>query len=426
MSIEPRRAIFFAVALLAGLLAQFSVNVVGTLPLAEIVLLVFCGAVVVHTSVTRKLAAPFFREPLFLILVVAQTIAFGSYIVSDVCRGTSTNDMIRGWSRMIFLGMDIVAFAYLFRAHASCFIWSTVGLMLGGVLATAMGGAQYDAYWKFGFGGPATIATFLIIPFFGRAVGLALIAALSFLHLSLDYRSTGGVCLIAAMLLGVQMLPRQFRVLVLIPALVLGTALTFWMNDRQRFDDDARGSRSTVERTAMMEAASEAFFESPMIGQGSWFSNSPVMENFQLLRSMGARLAGVHGYAIETEETNIAIHSQLLVSIAEGGIFGGTFFIVFGALLAWALWYCTISRAPDSRTPIFVFTLLNAVWNLLFSPFSGAHRIGIALGCGLILLLWREAGSRATAEGEEPEFENEEPAELHEARFMTTSTHMKP
>ena len=312
---------------------------------------------------------------------------------------------------MFFLGIDVFALMWLFGASASCFIWTQTGFMLGGVLAVAIGGAQYDAYWKFGLGGPTTIALFLISPYFGRLLGIVLIGALGVLHLALDFRSMGGICLLAAMLLGVQSFPRQFRALILVPSLIAGTAFTFWINARHRSDDAERGNRSTVERTAMYVAASEAFLESPLIGQGSWFSNSRVIDNFVLIRSEGAKLAKVHGYSVDNEETNIAIHSQLLVSFAEGGIFGGSFFMVFCVGIMWALWHCTVRRASDAKTPIYVFTLLNATWNLFFSPFSGPHRIGIAIACGLIFLLWHEAYGLATstdeaeldlADGDEP------------------------
>ncbi len=414
MTFEPRAAAFAGAAFLIGLLTQTSVNVIGNMPLAEFVVLAIMAVLVARGAIERRLPTEFFRMPLFWIFIVAQIIAFAAYVATDLYRGSSANDMIRGWSRMIFLGVDVIAITWLFGVQASCFVWSQVGLALGGVLAMVLDGAQFDAYWKFGFGGPVTIAVFLISPRFGRIIGIGLIAALATLHLALDFRSMGGVCLLAAMLLCVQAIPRQMRALILVPAILGGTALTFWLNSRQQGDDDGRGSRSNVERTAMLVAASEAVFESPFIGQGSWFSNSPVMENFQLLRSEGARLAGVHGYAVETEETNIAIHSQLLVSIAEGGIFGGTFFILFGAMLVWSLWYCTVRRASDAKTPLCIFFLLNATWNLFFSPFSGAHRIGIAAGCGLILLLWREAHSPAVTE-DEPEFDHEDQTELHEA-----------
>jgi len=414
MTFHPKTVALAGAAFLTGLLTQSSVNLVGNMPLAEFVVLTIMAVLVVQTAIGSRVRTELFCMPLFWIFVVAQVIALAAYIFSDLYRGSSTNDMIRGWSRMIFLGIDVIAITYLFGANASCFIWSQVGLMLGGALAVLLTGAQYDAYWKFGFGGPATIAVFMISPFFGRLICIGLIGALAMIHLRLDFRSMGGVCLLASMLLCVHGLPRQFRALILIPALVGGTAFTLWMNSRQRDEDVERGSRSNVERSAMLVAASEAISDSPMIGQGSWFSKSRVMENFQFLRSEGARLAGVHGYSVDDDDVNVAVHSQLLVSIAEGGIFGGTFFIVFGAMLAWALWYCTIRRAWDAKIPFYIFFLLNATWNLFFSPFSGAHRLGIATACGLICLLWRDSHSPVANE-EQPAFDETEPSALREA-----------
>ncbi len=414
MTFDKKSAAWGGAAFLTGLLTQTTVNVVGNMPLAELVILAILAILIVRLAVEKRAPAELFHVPLFWIFVLAQIIAFSSYVFSDLYRESSHNDMLRGWSRMAFLGLDVIAFTCIFGAQASSFMWSQVGLMLGGVLAMFIEGVKYDAFWKFGIGGPATTAVFLISPFFGRFAAIALIAALGIVHLSLDFRSMGGVCLIAAMLLCVQQLPRQFRAWILIPALIAGTVLTFWMNNRQQGEDDARGNRSTVERAAMAMAASEAFMDSPLIGQGSWFSNSPVMENFQLLRSAGARLAGVHGYAIDADDTNIAIHSQLLVSIAEGGLFGGTFFIVFGSVLFWALWYCAVRRQPDTSTPIYVFFLLNATWNLFFSPFSGTHRIGIAVASGLVFMLWREAHAPLIIE-DDSEHDKDTQAALHEA-----------
>jgi len=416
MRIEPRSVTVLVTAFLIGLLTQTSVNVVGNMPLAEFVTLTVLTVLIVRAAIEKRVPTGLFRMPLFWIFILAQIIAFAAYIFSDLYRGSSFNDMLRGWSRMIFLGIDVVAVASIFGAKASGFVWSQVGLMMGGLLAIMATGAKYDDLWKFGLGGPATIAICLIGPLFGRFAAICLIGALGILHLSLDFRSMGGVCLLGAMLLGVQLIPRQLRVLLLVPALAGAALLTFWMSSQPGGNDGTRGSRSTVERTAMIAAASEGILESPLIGQGSWFSNSRVMENFQLLRSEGARLAGVHGYAVESEETNIAIHSQILVSIAEGGIFGGTFFIVFGCMIGWALWYCTTSRVPDAWTPIFIYFLLITMWNLFLSPFSGGHRIGIAIGCGLILLLWREALDAAPDGEEEPEVTPQELPKLLEVR----------
>ncbi len=404
MTIQPKALAVSTAACLAGLLTQVSVNVVGNMPLAEFVFLAVAGVLLVRVCVERRLPGELFRLPLFWLLFAGQVVALAAYVVSDLYRETSANDMLRGWSRMVFLAIDVIAVAYLFGEKKESFIWSQVGLMFGGVLAVQLGGAHSDDYWKFGYGGPITVAVFLLSPLLGRVFGIALVIALGLLHLNLDFRSMGGLCFVTAALLCVRSIPRQLRLPLLIPALAVGTLLTFWVNDRNRGDDEARGSRSTVERTAMMTAAWEGFVQSPFIGQGSWFSKSRLMDNFQILRSEGAKLAGVHGYSIDEGETNLAIHSQLLVGVAEGGIFGGAFFLVFGAAIAWALLYCTVWRESATHSPILLFVLLNATWNLFFSPFSGSHRVGISIACGLILLLWRESRCAVASVEELPEF----------------------
>jgi hypothetical protein len=85
------------------------------------------------------------------------------------------------------------------------------------------------------------------------------------------------------------------------------------------------------------------------------------------------------------------LHSQILVALAEGGLFGGAFFIVFGLGLAWSLAHTVLVRPWHRLAPMTILILLLAVWNLLFSPFSGAHRVHIATACGLILLLKTDA-----------------------------------
>ena len=92
------------------------------------------------------------------------------------------------------------------------------------------------------------------------------------------------------------------------------------------------------------------------------------------------------------------MHSQVLVSLAEGGILGGCFFLLYGVTLLWAIGYCILQRPLDRLSPVYLLTLASAFSNLLFSPFSGAHRVGIALAAGLVLLLAQERrGSRPLA-----------------------------
>jgi hypothetical protein len=164
------------------------------------------------------------------------------------------------------------------------------------------------------------------------------------------------------------------------------------------YEQGQRGSRATrsdIERAAMVTAAKEAFEQSPLIGHGSWFSNSDVYDNFMLIRHEAAKQARVGGFAgANRAPGDEALHSQILVALAEGGLFGGAFFFVFGAGLFWALAHTVLLRPWHWLAPMTVLILLLATWNLLFSPFSGAHRVHIAMACGLILLLKTEPPRR--------------------------------
>jgi hypothetical protein len=113
------------------------------------------------------------------------------------------------------------------------------------------------------------------------------------------------------------------------------------------------------------------------------------MDEFLIIRTQNARLAGVGGFA-EDDANDMAIHSQILVALAEGGIFGATFFFVYGALLLWGMWFCLTAAPWEWTIPVRLFVLLIAFWNLLMSPFSGTHRVEISMAVGLVLILWRQ------------------------------------
>jgi O-antigen ligase len=104
------------------------------------------------------------------------------------------------------------------------------------------------------------------------------------------------------------------------------------------------------------------------------------------------------GYTAE-EARKLSIHSQLLVSLAEGGILGGAFFLGLGALVLKTLRSLTVSSVPY-RAFLF-YIVLTGAWNLLMSPFSGVARVEIALlvCTGLLVILQRQ--------GELPEDERE-------------------
>ena len=120
---------------------------------------------------------------------------------------------------------------------------------------------------------------------------------------------------------------------------------------------------------------------SPFIGQGSWFEQiERAMENrFVEIRAENARAAGVGGFGDDDGDT-MAIHSQVLVGLAEGGLLGGCFFIAYGVFLV--LGRCATWRidaavgAVDERS--FLFVLLSGLAERALHPVlgggAGGHR----------------------------------------------------
>jgi len=374
---------------LAGLLTPFTVSLVGEIPLGEVVLM----AVVVWTLVcavfNRTWPGPLLRHPLLGKMLVAQLIAFAAYVASDLYRHSSGHDMARGWARMLFLAIDIVALAYLFGREPRNFLWLLLGGAVGDTLSAWWLGPIFGDMWKFGVGTPLTVLALALAPFAGALAAAAAAIAMALVHFHFDYRSYGGICLLAGMLILLQGLPRQLRLWLAPLGAVVGVAGIVFVYSLTQAEGQ-RATRSNVERSAMMTAAAEAFVESPLIGHGSWFSNSRVYDNFLILRHDGAQQAHVGGFADPNADPgNMTLHSQILVALAEGGIFGGAFFFVFGCGLVWALWRLVFAGEWNRLSPLAILVLLSALWNLCFSPFSGAHRVYIAVACGLILLVPR-------------------------------------
>jgi hypothetical protein len=382
-------AIYVALSFVLGVLDHVTIRLVGLMPVDELLLGAVLVQMVVWIAFQQRLPGPLASPRLLGLLLAAQLIALASYVLSDLYRESATGDMVRGWSRMLFLGINILAFAQLFGVSSRAFVALQIGLVFSFV-GSLMSGPLFGDYWKFAFAYPVTTAVLLIAPrWLGFLGSIVACFALAGLQAVMDFRSLGGICAAVGVLLMLRYFPAPWRRLILLTGAVAGLILSPFAAQHTLNSSGERGTRSNVERSAMLQAAGEAFISSPLIGQGSWFSRSKVMDDFLLIRMTNAQEAGVSGFD-DTDFEGVAIHSQILVALAEGGLFGATFFIVYGALVLWGLWFCLVEARWSWLMPIRVFLLLVAFWNLLMSPFSGPHRVEIALAVGLILLLWRE------------------------------------
>jgi len=389
----PNITISNLAAFLTGVLASFSVSLVGAMPVGELILLMVNFWVLLAVVTTRRWPSALDDLPLAWIFLAALGVAFCGYIVADFYRESATRDIARGWARIAFQGLDIFAMAYLLGKSMRNVVYCAVGCAFGVLASALLLGALFGDMWKFGYAPLVTVAVLLVAGWMSRWIAVGTSFALGILHFFMDYRAYGGFCFLIGSFILVQALPRRVRPVVLPIFVAFGLAGIGAVYLHSRGDDVNRSDRSNLERSAMMRAVAEAFVESPLIGHGSWFSNSNVMENFAAIRWQEAQIAHMGGFA-EADGDDMALHSQILVGLAEGGVLGGVFFVVYGLGLLWALLYCVLKQSWHRATPVYLFTLISAAWHLFLSPFSGTHRVLIALAAAFVAVLHREARSR--------------------------------
>ncbi len=386
------------VALASGFLTSFTVSLVGEMPIGELMLIMVAAFAVLALAMTSSWPSPLWRNPLFVGLMVCQGVAFIAYVGSDLVRGSLPHDMARGWARMVFLVIDIAAVAYLTGRSPLNFLLLLFGIQAGCIVGAISFGPLFNDMWKFGIAIPVTIGVFALFAYGGLVVAGLAAVVIGLINFAMDFRSLGLVCFLVAAMTAVQIFPRSWRSWVTPVGLVfglLGVAVAYQVSQASRGGD--RSDRSNVERSAMVQAAAEAFLESPVIGHGSWFSRTHVMDNFLVIREENAKLAGVGGFAgaNEQDDDHAALHSQVLVTLAEGGLFGGTFFLAYIGCLVWALLDQIVVRAWSRATPLRLFLLTMALLHAFLSPFSGAHRVLIALAVTLLVLIHQEHTERA-------------------------------
>jgi hypothetical protein len=386
----------FVLAFFAGLTTPFSIRLVGLMPLSEILLLAVAGFTIGGMLFTGRLPVSRAQMQILGIFLVAQFVGLLGYVVSDTVRGSAPVDMLRGWSRMIFLAINICSIAVIF-GHSRLVYGAWIAGVIASAVHTAFGGVLFNDYWKFGFGLPVTLLVILAAPrvagLWGAIGGCML---MGIVHFFMDFRGMTALCIANAGLLSLFAFGPLLRRVFFAVGFTAVIALLPLVIKKVTADTANRATRSNVERSAMLQAAWEGFLESPLIGQGSWFSKTDVMYNFLEIRTENARLAGVGGFK-EDDAEGLAIHSQMLVALAEGGVFGAAFFFVYGLLLIWAIQFCVLSSHWNWLQPAMLFTLLLGWMNLCISPFSGAHRVEIAAAAGVIMLLWNERQTSRSA-----------------------------
>ena len=108
--------LYLGTAFFLGVLNQFSIRMVGLMPVNELLLCAVLGHAALWLVLAHRLPAPLPAPRLLGVILACQVLGFAGYMLSDLWRQSQTGDMIRGWSRMVFLAIDIGAFSLLFGA----------------------------------------------------------------------------------------------------------------------------------------------------------------------------------------------------------------------------------------------------------------------------------------------------------------------
>jgi hypothetical protein len=370
---------------LCGALQPLTLNLVGEIYAVELLLPVV-GLVAMFTRGGDGV----FRERLFWTFLLAIAVTLAGYVLSDLIRETRPDQYLRGWGRILLLITDFIALSTLLGQERRNLWWFALGMGIGGVLHLRLLLHTPIAVWKFGYAEPMLLvaaALGCLLPIRLAATWLGVLGLTSMWY---DFRSFAAICFVLAAYMLIRAARpwqplvggrKSLRLLIgggIASALVLTTlAMTEGDHPNQRRADSDAG------RSAAIEVGLIAISRSPVIGYGSWTENRELAKLYlkRYLENRGIRDpdadAGRH----------FAPHSQILQSWVEGGVLGAALFLMLGYRLMRSVKWAVLARPVDMLTPLILYLLFSCSWNLFMSPFSAPHRIQIALGAAVLILL---------------------------------------
>jgi hypothetical protein len=362
---------------LVGFLSAFTISLGGQMPVSELILMVIFPWVLMRAYYRREWPSRLLQLGWFHLLLLLWGFTAAGYVVSDLYRETPFDNLIRGWARVGFLLIDLVSIAYLVDSSWSRLRLLVLALYAGRVLEAIIYGPLYGQWWKFGVGYALTL--FGLFAMAGRSLMLQAFAAggLGILNLLLGARSLGATCFLIAWVFFLYYARGVWRPILVMAAIASMVGVLYL-----GLGDNEMTAGSNVERRSMVEIAGELFIDSPVVGQGSWFTATSMLGRLEARRTA---LDSRFGRYTEEEARKISIHSQLLTALAEAGIFGGAFFLGLGMLVLKTT--RTLIRHAMPYRAFILYLVVAGGWNLLMTPFSGVVRVEIAILVGACLLV---------------------------------------
>jgi O-antigen ligase len=328
-----------------------------------------------------------FGQPIFQQFMVALAISIFGFFLSDWITNNSTANFLRGWAKLIFLVLDVVALGFTSYKNPWNIWWFNLGLGIGGMVKSLVIGDIFSAdNWKGQFS-PAVSLLLLICtsPIPNQKILAWLIGLFGLINMYVDARSLALQCLFVSFVIWAK-LKNSFRFSIgkiIIPAVSIFLLLVIIYFQTQNNYMSRRDASNTI-RGAGYQIALKAIWESPIVGYGSWAKNRDLAKEYIDLTR--------HTYNQYTmpkidEIENIPAHSQVLQSWVEGGILGITFFALYGYRLVQGLFRLVVQKSYNQFFPLFIFNFLISLWHLIASPFASAHRISIAVSVVMLCIM---------------------------------------
>jgi hypothetical protein len=254
------------------------------------------------------------------------------------------------------------------------------------------------APWKFGIARPLSLAVILLASrkecrglwpiIFSSAIGI--------LNIAMGSRSTGGVCLAAALYLVVtRSMDKQSTrksklgagaVVAIAVSLLLWLAGTFWAyryaaangilgeDARDKFERQSSGKYGLL-LGGRMDAVGAFFaiYDSPILGHGSWAKDPTYLIAQERALSLMDYTVEGDVSPDELEEGLIPSHSHILGAWVDAGILGALFWV--SVLIVTVRRLARVQSPSAPLLPLASFAAFTLLWDVLFSGYGAEMRM---------------------------------------------------
>lgn len=376
------------IVFLCGIPILYIVNISGELYVTEIALPII-SLLIFLTSKEKKILT----EKKFFLFLFFVFLLFIGYIISDLIAKTAEANYLKAWGRNLILISDITCLSLIFIKDKKLIWWYFLGTSAGSIIYLIATGVPFDnANWKLYYGVPTLLMTFCLSLYLPKNSAILFSFAIGIISFFWDGRSFGATCLLTSGILwtlkGNVNKNNIKKILKLSLAIAISGLIMSQILKTTNEEYSNRRDVSSLARSAAIRIAIDAIIESPFIGYGSWGEGTKKFA-IRLFKETSAQSRKL-GYANKGQGSSFLAHSQILQAWMEGGLLAGIFFIFYGTQIILTLKNITLNRAPDFMTPFYYFVLINGFWNLFFSPYSGGHRLNIAMTIALMCAISNE------------------------------------